>query len=349
MKNNVKKLLVILILIISYIVINLMCGKDVLAVSQTTSATTTKSTEARLSNLGIKPNDFSGFRRDKTEYNTEVPNNVSEVEVYAQTVDKNAKVTGTGKVQLKEGKNTVKVTVTAEDGKTTKTYTLAVKRKASEEAEGTTVEQFGLLTLSINELNLNQDFKVNTYEYTATLEEDLDSLDIQAKANKENAIVEIIGNENLQQGENIITILVTNTKTEEVVTYQIMINKNLTKGEIVENSWLKPSTWGKEEKNKIVIIVVLIILIISAIILKIKLTKENKKERNLPGAEELDKAIAEHQELSAENNEQISDKKGIFRYENEQNYIQDIAKNRLGIEDSKEDFEEKTRRRGKHF
>ena len=40
MKNNVKKLLVIFILVISYIIINLICGNEVLAISQTTSTDT---------------------------------------------------------------------------------------------------------------------------------------------------------------------------------------------------------------------------------------------------------------------------------------------------------------------
>ena len=47
-----------------------------------------------ISNFGIKPNDFSGFKRDKTEYSTEVPNNVTKVNVYATALDENAKVTG---------------------------------------------------------------------------------------------------------------------------------------------------------------------------------------------------------------------------------------------------------------
>ena len=52
--------------------------------------------------------------------------------VYAEKVNQNAKVEGTGKVALKEGNNTVKVTVTAEAGNT-KTYTLTIKRKTTEE------------------------------------------------------------------------------------------------------------------------------------------------------------------------------------------------------------------------
>lgn len=61
-----------------------------------------KSKEARLKTFGITPNDFKGFKKDKTQYSTEVPNDVSEVSVYATAVDSKAKVTGRGKVKLKE-------------------------------------------------------------------------------------------------------------------------------------------------------------------------------------------------------------------------------------------------------
>ena len=42
-----------------------------------------KSSEAVLSNLGIKPNDFSGFKASKTSYDITVPKDVEKVNVYA--------------------------------------------------------------------------------------------------------------------------------------------------------------------------------------------------------------------------------------------------------------------------
>ena len=99
------------------------------------NTTASKSTEARLKNLGIKPNDFSGFKRDKTDYSVEIPNNVSKVNVYASPLDSKAKVTGTGDVSLNEGESKkVTLTVTAEAGNT-KTYTLTIKRKTAEETQ----------------------------------------------------------------------------------------------------------------------------------------------------------------------------------------------------------------------
>jgi len=255
-------------------------------------------------------------------------------------------------ITLKEGVNELPVEVIAVDG-TKKIYKLMVTRAESENVSGTTVEKFGLSTLSIQGLKLSPSFNVGIYEYKATLTEDISSVEITANANDEEATIEIIGNENLEQGENIITILVKNEEKEENATYQIIVNKNVTPvEETVQTSWLKPSTWGKEEIIKLAIILVLIILIIIAIILKIKITRESKNSivPDLPGADELDKAIAEHQELAEE---EIDNEEIIQKDDATANYLEEIAKSRLEESDNSdfavEEFEMKLRKKGKHF
>lgn len=304
----------------------------------------TESGENRLKSLGIKPEeyDFTGFKSDVTEYSAEVPNEIEEIEVYAKAIDSNAQITGIGMIELKEGQNELKIEVIAENGDK-KTYTLTVTRKTAETTTSPVEEKFGLSKLTIAGVTLSPKFDVETYEYTLNLSKDLSSLDITAKANDENATIEIVGNENLKQGENVITILVKNATTEKIATYQIIVNKNVVVEEVTM-SWLKPSTWGKEEIIKIIIIVVLIILIISAIILKINIAKDSAKARkvDLPGAEELDKAIAEHQELVDEPSKMD---KNLEDNSVEQNYIEEIAKDRFAVNE----FEEKTKRRGRHF
>ena len=295
--------------------------------------------EARLKNLGIKPEeyDFTGFDSEITEYSVAVPNEVKEVEVYATAMNSNAQINGTGMIELKEGKNELTVEVISANG-TKKTYTITVTREES----NSKVEEFGLKKLSINGVSLKPTFKVGTYEYTVELTEDIQTLEIQAEANDENATVEIVGNENLQQGENIITILVQNQETKENATYQIIVNKNIEQEIIAQTSWLKPETWGQEEKIKILIILVLIILIICLVVVKIKMSQpsNNFKNMDLPGAEELDKAIAEHQELSEESEYEKNN-------DTEINYIEDITKNRFG--EMNEDVDDKNRKKGRHF
>ena len=105
----------------------------------------------------------------------------------------------------------------------------------------------------------------------------------------------------------------------------------------------------QEEIIKIAIIIVLIILIICAIILKRKISKDSTEtiKVDFPGAEELDKAILEHQELVQEENfmQGIIGEKNTHINEDEPNYIEEIAINKFEVED----FDEKPKRRGRHF
>ncbi len=87
------------------------------------------STNAQLSSLKVGEGTLSpSFSKDKYEYTMSVGGGVDSVTVSAKAADSKAKVSVTGNKELVEGSNTVKVKVTAEDGKTTKTYTIVVTR-----------------------------------------------------------------------------------------------------------------------------------------------------------------------------------------------------------------------------
>lgn len=260
------------------------CTISVVSGSSDTNSgnTQTKSSVATLANLGIKPNDFSGFSPNKTTYSTTVPNSTTSIEIYAQKGQSGQKITGTGKKQLKEGNNAFSVKVTAEDGKTTKTYNLTVTRKASENAneENTTnnitaeetkqENQTGLSQLSIEGITLSPEFKNDIYEYTANISDDKEKLDITATPITENDKVEITGNENLKDGENVITILVSDESGENTVTYQINVKKGANNNEIINKN--------NEKKSEILIISIIgaaIIIIIIAIIVHHAHAKNN--------------------------------------------------------------------------
>ena len=308
--------------------------------------------DATLKNLGINPKeyDFSGFKKDQTEYSAEVPNEIKTVEIYAEATDSKAQVTGTGEIELNEGANEVKVEVVAQDG-TKKTYTITITRKASEVAT-TSLEntKFGLSDLTIAGQTISPAFKNDVYSYTVGVKEDLSSLDIKATATDSDEKIEIVGNENLQQGENTITIIVKNEKTNQTATYQITVNKNVVSEK--QRSFFNPSTWGKEMIIKSIIVAVLVLLIIIAVILKVKISKESKLENGkdndensgFPGADELDKAIAEHQGLT-ENNEENEENKT-------ENYVENNAKTEEKMKEidvKKNDANASGRRKGKHF
>lgn len=255
----------------------------------TTSTTSqgTKSSNANLSNLGITPNDFSGFKESKTEYNVSVPNNITEVEVYATKKDSKASVAGTGKLKLNEGENSAKITVTAEDG-TTKTYTINIKRLKIGEKESTTKTKsdldLALEKLEIKGVNLEPSFNKDIHQYTVNIEGEEKVLDIEVEANQSSAKVEVIGNEKLINGQNIITILVTDSNETSVATYQIYANKNLvTQEELnkqIEEAQLQYNIKIWIVRILIIIIVICIILLLIVIYKKTNSEKYKKEKRD---------------------------------------------------------------------
>lgn len=275
--------------------------------SSTATTPAAKSNVATLSNLGISPNDFSGFSPSKTSYSTEVPNDVETIEIYAKKGQSGQTISGTGKKTLKEGTNTFSIVVTAEDGKTQKTYTLNITRKAQEdttseeneispeEAEDPTAQAFGLTELTISGIELKPQFKTDVYEYTADLKSDLNTLDIKAIATEENAKVEITGNENLQNGENIITITVKGDGEDKNVTYKITVSKEVAQEKEVDVS-------NKKEKLTYIIIaaVIAIIIIILVVFIVKKVTNEDESfipYQDLNNDEKDDKEINENDDI----------------------------------------------------
>ena len=213
--------------------------------NNTSNNNKTKSSEARLRDLGLNPKqyDFKGFKPDTYEYNIEVPNEAEKVYIYATTKDSNAKVkSGDGNIALNEGENKVEIVVVAEDGKTKKTYTLNITRKAGEQT-------------------------------TTPVEEPV--IDEQP------------------QTEPTTT---STTKTESTST------KSENQQIVGKVDWLKPETWGQEQYILVAVLAFLVLTIIVSIILKIKIKKSEEEEIEFPGAEELDRAMFEHQELSDNGN-----------------------------------------------
>ena len=222
--------------------------------SESNTQQTKKSNNANLSNLGIRPNDFTGFKMGKTSYEVTVPEKVEQVEVYATAQNAKATITGTGTKLLEKGKNTLSVVVTAEDG-TTKTYTIYVTRKGIEEENTEKVpERYsgdGLATLKIENLELSPKFDTGIYEYTVKYIGDKQKIEIEATATDPYYLVEVTGNEELQEGENTITILVSDPDGKNIATYQVMLHKTLEEEAFVKE---QEKTKKQEEPKKKLII-----------------------------------------------------------------------------------------------
>ena len=81
----------------------------------------------------------------------------------------------------------------------------------------------GLSKLEITGVNFSEGFDPDIHSYTLKLNFFVKDLNITAEANKTDAKVEIIGNENFEEGENNITILVSSNDNKETATYQIKV------------------------------------------------------------------------------------------------------------------------------
>ena len=215
--------------------------------SITKSNSTTKSSNANLKTLGITPKeyDFSGFSSSKTSYSVTVPNDVDSLKVAYKTADSKATVKVTGNTNLEVGTNTIKVVVTAEDGKTTKTYTIKVTKLATEDSKpGNVIDEENdldlcLTSLSIKGLELTPEFSSDVYSYETTIDmdnNDMSEVTVEAIANDENASVEITGNTNLVEGENLINVIVKASNSSEQTVYQITVNKVSQASEIVSSN-----------------------------------------------------------------------------------------------------------------
>ena len=175
-------------------------------------------TNANLKSLEVEGFSISpSFSASTLEYTMQVEMDTEKLKVNAQAESEKATVKIEGNETIVEGENIVKVIVTAEDGTTTKPYTIKVTKQE---------KVFGLKSLNIKDTDISDMFKTDVYEYSINIK-NIDQLDIEAIATEEDATIEILGNENLQEGENIITIIVTSKDEKNTITYQIKATKSL--------------------------------------------------------------------------------------------------------------------------
>lgn len=92
------------------------------------------STDATLSDLTIDGSSVSGFASNQDTYDLDVVNSKTSVSILATTNNNHASsvIHPVSPVTLAVGSNTITVLVTAEDGSTTKTYTVNIRRAAAE-------------------------------------------------------------------------------------------------------------------------------------------------------------------------------------------------------------------------
>lgn len=168
----------------------------------TNNNTSSVSKNANLKELHLDVEGLSPrFNKNTTNYSIVVGDNVDSIAVNAIAEDSNASVNVTGNTGLAVGVNKINIKVTAPDKKTTKTYTINVTKTANPDLANASLEN-----LAIENVTLTPEFSADIFEYSAKVGSTIDILNILAVPQIEGANVTIQGNENLQFGENIITI-----------------------------------------------------------------------------------------------------------------------------------------------
>lgn len=251
-------------------------------------------------------------------------------------------------VPIMEGTNTLTITLNSGATATRKVYS-----QKEEETPGNFIEEpqedikVLLKSLSIKsvkseekeaiDFKLTPEFSSEIYEYSIIIPQeynDITKLDIKAIASQDDFTVEITGNENLVDGENIVTILVKSKDGEKSATYKIIVNKEAKAVEAVtEPVEDVPQTISEEENNsrtiiKIAIVAFTAIVAILGIIFAVVEYMYGKKHNN---EEEI--GTIPYSSIGFEKEE-----KG------KEDILEDLREDEKDIQE-----DEKPKRRGKHF
>lgn len=175
--------------------------------------------------------------------------------------------TSSSNVNLSDGKNTIevsdsydnKITIYINKEEEIEEVTNTEEENIEEETKinETQNEEFGLKSLKIEGWDFSPAFKNNIYTYKLNVK-DINTIKIVAEANDNNASIEILGNENLKEGENVVNILVESKDKEDIKTYQIIVNKT-TESLLVEGNMVQKVIVGIATGIIVLIIIIVII------------------------------------------------------------------------------------------
>lgn len=217
-----------------------------------------------LSSLEVEGYELSPyFNKNNLTYTVIIPNDVTSIEINAEPEAEGAIVRISGNTRLTKQENTVTVRVTAADG-TSKAYSITVL-KAPE-------VNLKLDSLQIEGLELNPVFDEDTFYYTSSLiDTELTSLNVNAVPNDDTANVEIIGADKLEDGENLINIIVSNDDETTIYQVNVDVDKLGEKEKEVDNvitrvrKIINYALWGFAGFLLFIVFILIIVLIVKIV------------------------------------------------------------------------------------
>lgn len=201
------------------------------------------SSDATLSSLKIPNATISPkFDKNVTEYETTIQD-ITEITVNAVASDSNAKIMISENYKnLQKGENEIKITVTAEDGKSTKTYIIKVTLKLTPTEEELLKANANLKDLQVDGYEL--EFTKELKKYSLVVPYKITKVNILAEAENPNALIQMQGNTSLKVGRNTIKILVTSEDQENNETYTLTVTRSKQEKKVVQTC---PDTTSSRE------------------------------------------------------------------------------------------------------
>lgn len=253
-----------------------------------------KSSNNYLKNISTSLGTLSpAFNRSQTSYILSFPydfdyKTLEKISINAVKEDSKEKIEGTGVKEVKVGTNVYNLVVTAENGET-RTYAIKLIKPEISEDKNMRLATLKLAYIDESgktvELPLDKTFNAETFEYSLNVESIVKSIKIDTilPEGSEGIKVSVSGNEDLQDGENVITITLVNehddTENPKKTIYTIKVNKAA--AVTAETAIMQPVEKTPEKKVNIKLIIgsilgIILLLIIILIILLIVSKKQAK-------------------------------------------------------------------------
>lgn len=204
--------------------IQVQVGQEETAFEKTAKEVENISTETSNANLQVLMINQEGlvpsFSADIYNYDITVSDDINKIEVLAIAENTNSQIEITGNEELKLGINTINIIVTSENGSNTNIYKIEVTKTEDIEAANTNLE-----ILAIENSTLNPTFDNHVTTYTAEISNKIEEINILAVPENENGEVEVIGGEEIKEGNNKITVIVTAANGITKREYEVNIYK----------------------------------------------------------------------------------------------------------------------------
>lgn len=264
----------------------------------TTTTTTQKvlSSKAELTGLTVSVGTLSpSFSEGEKNYTvTDIKDTINSITfnptcdncTLTYTCKENCSVSQTknNKILLEEGANIIRIVSDSQDQKNSAEYIFTVYRGEIEEPSAY------LTDLSIKDVEISPKFDMLLNDYTATVDKDVEKLEINYTLEDPEAKVDIKGADELKEGENTITITVTSSDSKSKQVYTIIVTKedicDPEKEECETEEVVKEEVKVvKKKSNKTLLIVLLTvgalaIIAISWFIIFKKKKKNNKNDKD---------------------------------------------------------------------